>query len=179
VWLNHLIKVNPKDIVIRNNLFLRTGRMYDETGIPDCLSYSDYNLWAGTYTASPSAGEQFTSKRFVRITMTGKKEGDEGFGAHDIFAPTADDKSFDARKIVEDPEYVLPFTDDEMLARKHTVKECLDLYRKAYTPKADSPVINAGSPADSKDPAVKDGKCDIGAIEYGAAASQPATAAAP
>lgn len=165
VWLNHMVKVNPKNLVIRNNLFLRTGRMYDEAGIADCISYTDYNLWAGTNTAAPSAGAEFTSKRFVRIKMTGKKEGDDGFGAHDVFAPAADDKAFDPKAIVENPEFVLPFTDEDMLARKHTVKECLELYRKAYAPKADSPAVNAGSPADSKDPQVKDGKCDIGAVE--------------
>jgi hypothetical protein len=165
VWLNHLIKGKPRNLVIRNNLFLRTGRMYDEVGIPDCISYTDYNCWAGTFTTSPSAAAEFTSKRFVRILLTGKKEGDDGFGAHDIFASAAGDKAFDAKVFVKDPEFILPFGDEDMLARKHTVKECLDLYRKAYTPKADSPVLNAGSPADSKDPQVKDGKCDIGAIE--------------
>ena len=174
VWLNHLIKVNPKNLVIRNNLFLRTGRMYDEVGIPDCISYTDYNLWAGAKTTSPSANAEFTSKRFVRITMTGKKEGDDGFGAHDVFAPAAGDKAFDPKEIVEDPEFVLPFTDEDMLARKHTVKECLALYRKAYTPKAGSPGINAGSPDDAKDPEVKDGKCDIGAIEFASPTTRPA-----
>ena len=178
VWLNHLVKVNPKNIVIRNNLFLRTGRMYDEASIPDCISYSDYNLWAGTYIASPSAGAEFTSKRFVKIAWTGKKEGDDGLGAHDVFAPPAGDKAFDSKAIVEDPDFVLPFSDEDLLARKHTVQECLDLYRKAYTPKADSPAVNAGSPADNKDPRVKDGNCDIGAIEYVGPATRPATSSA-
>ncbi len=53
-----------------------------------------------------------------------------------------------------------------MLARKHTLKECLELYRKAYSLKAGSPAIDAGSPEDGGDPEVKDGKCDIRAIEY-------------
>ena len=179
VWLNHLVKVKPKNLVIRNNLFLRTGRMYDETGIPDSIAYTDYNLWAGTDTKAPSAAATWTSSRFVRITLTGKKEGDDDFGAHDVFTASVDDKSFDPKAIVEDPEFVFPFSDEEMLARKHTVKECLDLYRRAYTLKTGCPAIDAGSPEDAKDPQVKDGKCDIGAVEYITQMRQPATSSAP
>ncbi len=65
-----------------------------------------------------------------------------------------------------DPNFVFPFSDEDMLSRKHTVKECLDLYRRAYSLKKGSPAIDAGSPADKDDPEVKDGKPDIGAIEY-------------
>jgi hypothetical protein len=165
-WLNHLVTKDPKNMVVRNNLFLRTGRICAERDIPDSISYVDYNLWAGTAIMSPGVGSEFTSKRFVRITIKGKKEGDDGFGAHDVFAPTADDKAFDPKKIVEDPDFVLPYSDDDMLTRKHTPRECLELYRKAYSLTKGSPAIGAGSSADAKDVEVKDGKCDIGALEY-------------
>jgi hypothetical protein len=164
VWLNHLNKSKPKNLVIRNNLFLRTGRIFDEVGIPDTISCVDYNLWAGTKVDAPST--RWPSERFVRITISGKKEGDDGFGAHDVLVRPGKDKPLDPRSIVADPDFVLPFSDEEMLARKHTVKECLELYRKAYSLQAGSPAIDAGSPEDGKDPEVKDGKCDIGAIEY-------------
>ena len=65
------------------------------------------------------------------------------------------------------PNVAFPFTDDEMLSRKHTVAEVLKHYSDAYTLKAGSPAIDAGDPADKNDPAVKDGKPDIGAIEVG------------
>ena len=163
MFLNHLVKVNPGNLVIRNNLFLQTGPMFDQMNVPDSISYVDYNLWAGT-NAAPSA--KSASLRFRDITITGKKEGDDGFGAHDVIVPAAGDKAFDPKAIVEDPDFVLPFSDDDMLARKHTVKECLDLYRKAYALKNGSPAIDAGSAVDAHDPEVKDGKCDIGAVEH-------------
>ena len=69
------------------------------------------------------------------------------------------------KSIVVNPDVKFPFTDEEMLARKHTIAEVLKVYRDAYALKADSPAINAGDPADKDDPTVKDGKPDIGALE--------------
>jgi hypothetical protein len=42
----------------------------------------------------------------------------------------------------------------------------LDFYRRAYSLKPNSAAINAGSPVDADDPEVRDGQCDIGAVEY-------------
>ncbi len=97
-------------------------------------------------------------------------------GGHDI-PPLADKaRKIPAADVVHDPAFVLPFSDDDMLSRKHTAKECLDLYRKAYSLKVGSPAIDTGSPEDAKDPEVKDGKCDIGAIEYEGPKAATATA---
>ncbi len=67
--------------------------------------------------------------------------------------------------IVVNPNVKFPFTDEDMLARKHTVAGILKVYRDAYTLKADSPAINAGDVADKDDLVVQDGKPDIGALE--------------
>ncbi len=74
---------------------------------PTPISYADYNLWAGTKIDSPST--PWPSERFVRITIMGKKEGDDGFGAHDVLVRPGKGKAFDPRSIVEDPDFVLPF----------------------------------------------------------------------
>jgi len=70
--------------------------------------------------------------------------------------------------VVVSPEVKFPFSDEDMIARKHTVSEVLDAYRNAYAPKPGSPAINAGDPAGKMDLDVTDGKPDIGAIEVAA-----------
>lgn len=57
--------------------------------------------------------------------------------------------------------------------RKHSVQECLELYRRAYTPTAGSPAIDAASPLDARDAQVTDGKCDMGAVECTRPATSP------
>jgi len=96
-----------------------------------------------------------------------------------VFTPSASDASFDPQAIVVNPEFVLPFSDDELLARRHSVQECLELYRRAYTPTAGSPAIDAASPLDAQDAQVTDGKCDIGAVEYTRPATAPTATSAP
>jgi hypothetical protein len=44
---------------------------------------------------------------------------DEGFGAHDVCAPPASDKSFDPKAIVENPDFALPFSGLEKKVRSH------------------------------------------------------------
>ena len=157
IILNHLPKNDPVNIIIRNNIFMRCGAVEDERGIPDCISYVDYNLWA-------AAGQKL---RFTpKVTLTGKQPGDAGFGGHDLPPYAQRDKSFAPKDVVVNPDFTFTYSDEDMLARKHTVKECLELYRKAYALKPDSPAINAGDPADAKDPEVTDGKPDVGAIEF-------------
>ena len=158
IYLNHLPKTNPKNIVIRNNIFMRSGTALDEKGIPDSVKEIDYNLWS-------ACGLNRRYGRFHKITITGKKEGDPGFGGNDV-PPYSARKALDPVDVVVSPDVEFPFTDADMLARKHTVDEILEHYRKAYTPKPGSAAINAGSPADKDDPDVKDGKPDIGAIEF-------------
>ena len=162
IMLNHLPNVNPKDIVIRNNLLLRGNAINDERGVPDSMIYCDYNLWAPT----PAKG------RFAKATMTGKKQGDAGFGGHDITADTTG-KAITPEMTVTNPGFEFPYTDEGMLARKYRVADCVALYRQAYSLKAASPAINGGDPQDKDDPQVKDGQCDIGAIEFGATTEAP------
>ena len=45
--------------------------------------------------------------------------------------------------MVANPDFVFPFSDEEMLARKHTIAECLSLYRAAYRLKAGQPTWGA------------------------------------
>jgi hypothetical protein len=169
IFLNHLPQNDPKGIVIRNNLFLRGRQVASERDIVDSVAFCDYNLWAPTYAKG----------RFALISMTGRKEGDEGFGRHDVPAtsPANPTGSLKAEDVVQDVQFEFPYTDEDMLARKYSVAECIALYRKAYALKAGSPAIDAGDPRDGKtDPEVKDGRCDIGAIELGgSSASSPAS----
>jgi len=152
VCLNHLPKGKVKGIVFRSNIFMRGGKVHDEKGVPDSCSYLDHNLWS----------EVRDGGRYRKMTITGSKPGDAGFGSNDVPPGTG---SVPAASVVADPEVKFPFTDDEMLARKHTVAEVLAAYRKAYAPKKGSPALDGGDPADREDPAVTDGRPDIGAVE--------------
>ncbi len=163
-WLNHLATVTPTNgMNIRNNLFLRGGRMYDEMSHPDSASYIDYNCWAGRTTDGWS-GTSPTSPRFVNVSITGKVEGDDGFGMHDTMLPTSA-SGFDPASLVNNSNFVDPYSDADMLAGMYTNAQLLALYQQAYTPVAGSALINAGSPTDASDPAVAYGQIDIGAIE--------------
>lgn len=135
-----------KDVQVRNNLFLRTGPIFDDWK-KGGLAYCDYNGW-GAGIAS----------RFQTVTMPGKTVGSDGFGGHDLTVG-------DPAAVVKNPHFTLPYTREEMLSRTHTVAEALALYRDAYQLKEGSPAINAGSPQDSNDPAVADQQCDLGALE--------------
>ena len=151
IYLNHLPESNPRDIVIRNNLFLRGGMVMDERGIPDSASYCDYNAWVPVHAKG----------RFSKVSLTGRQEGSPGFGGHDIA-----DKDMSPDQVIENTKFEFPYDDEDLLARKHRVADCIELYRKAYSLKAGSPAINAGDPQDKDDPEVKDGRCDIGAVEF-------------
>ncbi len=162
MYFNHLAPTGPAaNINVRNNLFLRTGRIGAETDITNTLAYSDYNCWAGRNTDQYATG---TSARFVSISMTGKAEGDDGFGMHDVTLPTLA-AGFNPASLVANADFVDPYADADMLAGTHTTAQLLALYQQAFTPVAGSALINAGSPADASDPAVAYGQVDIGAIE--------------
>ncbi len=161
---NHLPSGKGSNINIRNNLFLRGGRFYDESnwtsgGYADTISYVDYNAWGGMAVDSRNP----TSQRFIGIQMTGKNEGDDGFGMHDILLPGG--STVNTASLVANADFVDPYSDADMLAGTHTTAQLLSLYQQAYTPVAGSALINAGSPTDASDPAVTYGQVDIGAVE--------------
>jgi len=160
LYLNHLPKSDPKNVVARNNIFMRSGTVLSEKPVHDTFSAVDYNLWS-------KSGLDKRRGRFWKVTMTGKKEGDAGFGANDVPPYGKDDDQPAPDTVVVNPEVEFPFTDEDMLAGKHTVAELLAHYRAAYALKPGSPAIDAGDPADKDDPEVKDGKPDIGAVEAG------------
>src|SRR5690606_21040333 len=103
---------------------------------------------------------------FDKVAMAGKKPGDAGFGGNDLpKLGGAASTPIQPEAVVANADFELPYSDDDLLARKYTVAQALALYRAAYTPKEGAPVINAGDPASPADPLVTDGKVDIGAIE--------------
>ena len=164
-YLNHMPSgVQPSGLNIRNNLLLRTGRIYDEQntasgGYADTVSYVDYNCWAG----QNADGYTSSSGRYVGVQITGKVEGDDGFSMHDVMLPTI--ATFNPASLVNNANFVVPYSDADMLAGTYTNAQLLALYQQAYTPVAGSALINAGSPTDASDPAVAYGQIDIGAIE--------------
>ena len=138
---------------------MRCDGVLDEKGVPDSTVQVDYNLWSG-------AGKK---ARFRKVTMTGKKPGDEGFGAHDV----PREGGVEPRAVVADPDVKFPFSDEDMLSRKRTVEEVLKVYRAAYSPKKGSPAVDAGAPEDKADPAVTDHRFVL-VIEQTDAAFDPA-----
>ncbi len=165
LYLNHVPSAKATGLDIRNNLFLRTGRIYDEQnhisgGYADTISSVDYNCFAGR--GSDTYGG--TSPRFVSVQITGKVEGDDGFGMHDVMLPTLA-SGFNPASLVANPDFVDPYSDADMLAGTYSTAQLLSLYRQAYTPVAGSALINAGNPIDATDPAATYGQVDIGAIE--------------
>jgi hypothetical protein len=152
------IEVSPKAFVksVRNNVFYNFAhgdRYYkrpqamirmswnDEPGEekPARLGYADYNLFY-----SPAA----KSRRNYLLSVAGKTERkDASFGLRDIPAGGKVDAQADPKFQGPIPR-VFPFSDEEITARKVTVSKILALYRQAYTPAAESPLIGAGDPAD-------------------------------
>ncbi len=157
IMLNHLPEGNPKNIRIVGNLLIRSEAVQSEKAVPDSTAVIDYTLWAAS-----GAGR---GGRFDRITMAGQTEGQGSFGGHDVPPYAKRSEPLKPADVVVNPDVAFPFTDEDMISRKHTVAEVLDVYRKAYSPKPGSAAINAGDPADKADPDVKDGKPDIGAVE--------------
>jgi len=158
ITLNHFAKKGVKNIRIRNNIFMRSGPVWNEWGTPGSVSSIDYNLWA-------DAGKKKRYLKFDKDIAAGMILGTPGFGGNDVPSYAERKTVLPPASVVVNPDVKFPFTDEDMLARKHSVDEILKVYRDAYTLKADSPAINAGDPTDKDDPAVKDGKPDIGALE--------------
>jgi hypothetical protein len=157
VFLNHLPKTDPKNIRVVANLFIRSSSITSEKPVPDSTAVVDYNLWAAS--GADKGG------RFEKLTMTGKTPGEGDFGGHDVPPYAKRNEPLNPADVVVNPDVSFPFSDEDMISRKHTVAEVLDVYRKAYSPKPGSAAIDAGDPADKADPDVKDHKPDIGAVE--------------
>jgi len=157
VMTNHLPEAPSEKIRIRNNLFMRCTGCLDEAGVKNAMSFVDYNLWS----EAPTRDEQ----RYSKIFIDGLKPGMTGFGKNDVPATG----SIPSSRVVVNSEMQFPFSDKELLNRKHTVKEVLDHYRKAYALVPESKAIDAGDP-NIADDQVADAKPDIGAIEYNDAA---------
>jgi len=106
---------------------------------PPRLGYADYNLFY-----NPAASE----RRNYGVSIAGKTERtDAGFGLHDV--PAGGELNAQAEPRFRGP---LPrkfdFHDDDIAARKVTVRQILAAYRQAYSPAEGSPLIAAGDPAD-------------------------------
>lgn len=156
VYMNHLVKSKPKDVEVYNNIFMRCEGVNDESSYLDSATWIDHNLWS-------EAGKD-KDGRFRKVRMTGKVPGGDGFGGNGI-PPFGSSETLAIVDVVTNPDVVFPFTDDEMLARRHTVAAILAVYRTAYTPKTNSAAVNAGLVRGAHDAVVTDGKPDIGAIE--------------
>ena len=152
----HMTSPAPTGIIVRSNLFVSAhSGINDEHSLPDAFGYIDYNL----YTTG------IVKRYFNPILITGKLPGDAGF---DKFALPAGAQTITPGDVVVNPNFGWPFphTDEEMLSGQVSFATALDEYRTAYAPKPGSPAIDAADPLDAADPAVTDGKCDIGAVEY-------------
>lgn len=131
------------------NAMIRWGfnEVYAER--PARLGYADYNLFY-----SPRA----PVKRNYLLAVADKTERkDAGFGLNDVPKGGKADEQVDPQFTGPVPAE-FPFSNEDIKAKKTTVAQILDHYRKAYTPKAGSPLIGAGDPADGSGTA-------IGAVE--------------
>lgn len=152
------IEVAPKAFVksVRNNVFtqfahtdkynkrpqamIRTS-WSDEPAEekPARLGYADHNLFY-----SPGA----KARRNYLLSVPDKSERrDAGFALNDIPRSGAIEAQADPRFKGPVPKAV-PFTDEDIKARIIGVSKILALYREAYTPAADSPLLGSGDPND-------------------------------
>jgi hypothetical protein len=106
---------------------------------PARLGYADYNLFYNPAAKTP---------RNYLLSVAGKAERkDAGFGLNDIPRGGKIDEQADPKFKGPVPKK-FPFGDDDIKARKVVVSRMLAVYRDAYTPSAESPLIGAGDPAD-------------------------------
>jgi hypothetical protein len=106
---------------------------------PPRLGYADYNLFS-----NPRA----TTIDNYGVSVEGLTErSSPGFALHDVPSGGAKDAQVDPAFTGPLPT-VFPFSDDDVLAGTVNVCQILAFYRGLYTPRADSPLIGAGDPAD-------------------------------
>lgn len=118
---------------VENNLFLRVPTLvYDEGQGRPALAYADYNA------AAPPP-----RRAFDRVAISGLREGQEGWGAHDV---RADD--IVKLRLASAPDR--PRDDDaDVAAGTLTVTALRERLFQAYRPLPDSPLVGAGR-AESK-----------------------------
>jgi hypothetical protein len=115
------------------------------------LKYADYNLFHNP--GSPVLDN-------YGVAVAGKTErADSGFARNDAPAGGALDAQADAQFQGPLPG-AFPYSDEDIKARRVRVADILEAYRKAYSPAAGSPLIDAGDPADGPG-------ADIGAVGAG------------
>jgi Right handed beta helix region len=103
------------------------------------LLYSDYNLFY-----APSS----PIKIVYGVTVDGKTvRTDSGFGLHDVPAGGTVNQQTDPRFTSPTPR-TFPFGEDDIRTGTTTTCEVLAYYRQAYAPGSDSPLIDAGDPAE-------------------------------
>jgi len=106
---------------------------------PPRLGYADYNLFY-----NPRA----TTTDNYGVSVAGLTERvSPGFALNDVPAGGAKDAQVDPEFTGPLPT-VFPFEDDDVIAGTVSVCQILAFYRQLYTPKAGSPLIGAGDPAD-------------------------------
>ena len=95
---------------------------------PARLGFADFNLFHNPDAADP---------RRYGLTVAGKTEGEAGFARNDV----------NAHPLFNGPiPAAFPFSDADILARKVAVSKILALYRDAYSPRSDSPLLRRDNP---------------------------------
>jgi hypothetical protein len=103
------------------------------------LGYADYNLFY-----NPDAG---TQRNYALAVAKHVLRMDAGFALHDATAGGPIDEQVEP-KLAGASSECFPFSDDEIKAGSVTVSQLLAGWRAAYTPRAGSPLVGTGDPAD-------------------------------
>lgn len=134
VFYNHPTRFSSGSATVRPGF----TEKQTETG-PPRLDYADYNLFY-----NPDARE----RRNYAVSVAGKTERtDAGFARHDVPAGGEKDAQVEPKFRGPVPRR-FEVSDDDIAARKVTVRQILAAYRQAYSPADGSPLIGAGDPAD-------------------------------
>jgi len=159
---------------LRNNLFFNFPHTPGYAtvqpgafGFPDAgpkarLGYADYNAFFNSGGAIDNYG----------VTVGGKTERlDAGFGLNDLTLGGPVDQQVDPR--LQGPLLsTYPFNDEDIKAGTVSLSQVLAWYRTVYAPRADSPLVDAGDPADGAG-------TNIGAVESGTYPASGDTTAPP
>jgi hypothetical protein len=120
--------------------------------LPVLLGYTDYNLFHNP---------DMSVKANYNVGVAGKTlRTDAGFGLHDVPPNGAPNAQVDP-KLANQTPHAFPFQEADVLAGTVNVCQILAFYRQAYTPAADSPLVDAGDPQEGVGN-------DIGAVGAGA-----------
>lgn len=119
--------------------------------LSDRLGYADYNLFYAPDAKPP---------RNYALGVSGlSMRTDAGFGLHDASPMGPLDEQVDPR-FRQTPPLQLPYDEDDVVSGKLAVWQVLSTLRDLYSPGAQSPLVDAGDPADGAG-------ADIGAIGSG------------